>query len=70
MYVHMPHGIILLSPALGLDCQVLPGLSPHHGWSHLPYPGQNLKNQFWISIHCFNPPQTSNGALLLGKLET
>lgn len=67
MYVHI--GIILLSPALVFDCQVLPGLYLILVEA-ISLPVQHLKNLFWISTHCFNPLQTSNGALLLGKLET
>lgn len=31
---------------------------------------EHLKNQFWISSHCFNLLQTLNGALSLWELET
>lgn len=62
-------GIILLSPVLGFDRQV--PLAFHLIMAEaISQPVQHLKNQFWISSRCLNPLQTSNGALLLQKLET
>lgn len=68
MYVHMPHWcypsvswVLIARSLLAFHLIMVEAIS---------LPVQHLKSQFWISTYCFNPLQTSNGALLLGKLET